>query len=220
MLLLLVLLAAQGASAPGAQPVPERPLSIFADARLVEALGGLDPQAGAWAEYAVVPRRGARLRVRAAVLSVLPDGRYWLEIASQRSDGPPVAMKLLVHGQPSRASDLERAFLYVGGQAPIELPAGEALNPAERKEAAPLPRLHQEPAREVRVPAGTFRADVARVAGARIYRAKTVPLWGLVEVESRARRVELLGFGRSGAASVFPAGWSDPVQGNGKDSVK
>lgn len=203
--------ATAGASAPGP--------SIFTDPRLGEALGPIDPRPGAWVEYAVVPRRGPHLRIRAAIVGTAPEGRYWLETVAQSGDGPPVATRLLVHGQPSRLRDVERAFLYVGGQAPIELPVADAQTRAT-KPLTGLPRLARDRPQVVRTTAGQFRTEVWRVQGTTIFRTPEVPLWGMVRARSSDRQVDLIAYAREGAESVFPPGWGDDLQGKGNESVK
>ena len=52
---------------------------------------------------------------------------------------------------------------------------------------------------------------------ARVFRSDQVPLWGLVRAVDSAQRIELVGYGATGAATVFPAEFD---QGSGKESVK
>ncbi len=219
MLLALLLAASTGParSAPSAQKPPAVPL--FADPRLAEALGNFEPRPGAWVEYAIIPRKGPQARLRFSVLApLLPDGRYWLETATQAQGGPPVAMRMLLHGPPAQIENLDRLYVYVGGQAPMEFPldagARAAPAPLPRK---PLPRIRKRGAQDVRVAAGRFMADLIEVGTARIWRSDGVPLWGLVRALEPGRRIELIGFGQSGARTVFPAEFD---QGKGSESRK
>ncbi|MGZ6125867.1 MAG: hypothetical protein ACXWLR_12955 [Myxococcales bacterium] len=105
-------------------------------------------------------------------------------------------------------------YLMLAGQQPIEIPLDQ-VRPAR---APPGPGAAERlGAARVRVRGGVFVAEILRVSGTRVWRAASVPLWGLVKARSRLRSVELLAFGRSGGRSVFPAGWG---QGNGSDSEK
>jgi hypothetical protein len=219
-MMLALLLAAATARAPGApsaQKPPEVPL--FADPRLAEALGAFEPRPGAWVEYAIVPRKGPKARLRLSVLSpLLSQGRYWLESASQSEGGPQVATRMLLHGSPGSAESLERLYVYVGGQAPMEFPLdAEARRLPPALPRRPLPRVRREGAQDVRVPAGRFRAELIQVGPARVWRSDGVPLLGLVRSVEPDRRIELIAFGRSGARTVFPPEFD---QGNGSESRK
>jgi hypothetical protein len=219
-MLLALLLAASAAparSAPAGQKPPALPL--FADPQLAEALGSFTPLPGAWVEYAVIPRKGPQARLRLSILAPpLPGGRYWLESASQSQGAPPVAMRMLLHGPPGRIENLDRLYVYVGGQAPMEFPldadARVAPAPLPRR---PVPKVRRKGVQDVRVGAGRFQAELIQVGSARIWRSEAVPLWGLVRALEPGRRVELIGFGRSGARTVFPPGFD---QGNGSESRK
>lgn len=200
---------------------PPAALPLFSDARLLAALGPFDAQPGTWVEYAVLPKRGAASRIRVSVLSpLLPGGRYWLEAVTQSQDGPPVAVRLRVRGSPARADDVDRVLLFVGGQAPLELPLDDARaeTPPQPQPAAPAPTVRSAGRQRLTVPAGNFDAEVLLVERARIFRAAAVPLFGLLRAEEPGRVVTLVGYGRTGAATVFPGEFED--QGNGKESVK
>jgi hypothetical protein len=210
-MLLALLLAAS------AQKPPDLPL--FADPRLSAVLGDFEPRAGAWVEYAIVPRKGPQARLRLSVLApLLPEGRYWLESASQSQGAPPVAIRMLLHGPPGSIENMERLYVYVAGQAPMEFPldadARAAPRPLPRR---PAPRVRRRGEQEVRVAAGSFRAELIEVGPARVWRSDGVPLWGLVRATEPGRRVELIAFGRSGARTVFPAEFD---QGKGSESKK
>jgi hypothetical protein len=196
------------------------PPSLFASPDVLEALGALVPEVGAWVEYAVRSKGGPAARIKLSILPPrLDGGRYWLEIDSATEDGTTSAAKLLVHGNPARAQDLERAFIYVVGQAPIEVPLGEV---ADRLAAEPLPapsgkKVLKPAPQDVEVKAGSFpKAEVLEVAGTRIWRSPRVPLWGVVRSRGAGQTLELIGFARHGAHSLMP----DLDQGTGSDSVK
>lgn len=196
-LLALVLLAAAPAKPPAHLIVPralERqrsgddlslPPSLFDDPRLQAALGPLRVQPGAWAEYAVHTRGAGGLRARISILSALPDGRYWLEINAFSEEVPPASVKLLLKGTTLQRKEIERAFLWLSGQAPLELqvdklPAQEAQQPSTAE-----PKVRTGAPETVQVLAGTFeKAETLRVADTRIWRAQAVPLWGLVKAVS------------------------------------
>ncbi|HET9751619.1 MAG TPA: hypothetical protein VFP52_01610, partial [Myxococcales bacterium] len=190
-MLLALLLAAS------AQKPPEVPL--VSDPRLAEALGHFEPLPGAWVEYAIIPRKGRQARLRLSVLEPpLPGGRYWLESASQAQGGPPVATRMLLHGPPGRIENLDRLYVYVGGQAPMEFPIdGEARAAPAPLPRRPFPKVRRKGVQDVRVSAGRFQAELVQVGSARIWRSDGVPLWGLVRALEPGRRVELIGFGQS-----------------------
>jgi hypothetical protein len=210
-MLLALLLAAS------AQKPPELPL--FADPRVAEALGDFEPSPGAWVEYAILPRKGPQARLRLSVLApLLPQGRYWLESAGQSQGAPPVAMRMLLHGPPGKLENLDRLYVYVGGQAPMELPLdADARAVPPRLPRRPAPRVMRKGSQEVRVAAGRFKAELIQVGAARVWRSDGVPLWGLVRALDPGRRVELIAFGRSGARTVFPPEFD---QGKGSESRK
>lgn len=208
----LVLLALLLAAAAAPPQIP-----LFADARLAEALGRFVPAPGAWAEYAVLPKKGPQTRLRIGVLApALPDGRYWLEVQSQQPGALPVAMKMLLRGAPGRLENLERVYLFIEGLAPMELPLEEARAQAKPPEP-PLPKLEHKSAQQLTLASGTFRCEVFQVKDARVFRSDQVPLWGLVRATDSAQRIELVGYGATGAATVFPPQFD---QGSGSESVK
>jgi hypothetical protein len=189
------------------------PSSLFGSPDVLEALGALVPEVGAWVEYAVRSKGGPAARIKLSILPPrLEGGRYWLEIDSATEDGAPSAAKLLVHGNPARAQDLERAFIY-------EVPLGEI---EDRLAAEPLPapsgkKVRRPAPQDVEVKAGSFpKAEVLEVAGTRIWRSPRVPLWGVVRSRGAGQTLELIGFARHGAHSLMP----DLDQGTGSDSVK
>jgi len=230
--LLALLLAASSQKPPAHLVVPrsmrkerdqEEQFSSFpplADPRLAEALGPLEPHAGAWAEYLVRTKGEDDVRLRASILSVLGAGRYWLEMATASESGPPAATKLLVKGNPAQPRDLERALLLVAGQQPLEIPLDQLETPDLK--SGKLPKVERLKPARVRVRAGEFLdAEALRVGDTRIWRSGKVPLWGLVKVQSPSQTVELLSYGLTGAHTVFPPGWGDePAQGKGSESVK
>lgn len=180
----------------------------------MEALGDLEPTPGAWAEYTVKSPQWS-LRVRASVLpDPAPAGRYWLELVTTADNAPLQAMRLLVHGSPAKPGNLERIELYRPGQAPLELPAdGLANEPLTPRKPPRLVRGREE---AVQVPAGSFKAQRFDAGDVRLWKSRTVPLWGLVKSHSPRQTVELSSSGSSGAQSVFP----HPPQGNGNDKTK
>jgi len=233
-ILALLLAAAAPANPPAHVVVPKSmqrdrsaedlalPASIFDDPQLAEALGPLKPQTGAWVEYAIHNKKQGGVRARFSILPpALPDGRYWLEINAISEDVPPSSVKLLVHGSPLVQKDIERAFVMVAGQAPIELPVDQMPAAAKPAAAKGSVKLHRGPAQAVTVPAGTFAgAETLRAGDTRIWRSGRVPLWGLVKAQSSEHLLELTASGATGAHSMFPAGWGDPVQGKGSESTK
>jgi len=219
-MLLALLLAASTGPARGSPPAQKPPpMPLFADPRLAEALGEFQPRPGAWVEYAIIPRKGPQARLRLSVLApLLPDGRYWLETASQSQGSPPVAMRMLLRGPPAQIENLDRLYVYVGGQAPMEFPIdGQSRAAPAPLPRRPLPRIKRRGTQDVRVAAGRFRADLIEVGTARIWRSDGVPLWGLVRALEPGRRIELIGFGQSGASTVFPPEFD---QGKGSESRK
>jgi hypothetical protein len=234
-LLALYLLAAPPAKPPARIVVPrslERarsgadpalPASIFDDPRLAAALGPLHPQPGAWVEYAIHSKDAGGVRARISILSALPEGRYWLELNSISEDLPPSSVKLLLHGSTLARKDIERAFIWITGQAPLELPV-ERLPQEEEKagDKRPAPKIHRGERETLEVRAGTFeKVETLRVGDTRLWRSAQVPLWGLVKAQSPRQTLELSAMGTTGAHTVFPKGWGDePAQGNGKESTK
>lgn len=228
MLLLAALLLAAGAPAPKPPArllapeavrkarVPdaeEGTASLFAVASpdVVAALGGLVPEQGAWVEYGVRRRGREEARVRLSVLPpAMPEGRYWLEVASAGLGGVPVAARILVKGDPSRPANVERMLVYVAGQAALELPVDEAEgvfgSAAPPQSGARIERLGKA---RVTTRGGTYEAERLRVTrgkeSTQVWKAAGVPLLPLVRSESKEQTVELLGSARTGAHSVFPA---------------
>jgi len=210
--LLALVLALAAQSAPPHWPVSP----LFADPGLREALGSIDPKPGAWAEYLVRAPGKGDLRVRATVLAAVDDGRYWLELATAGESGLASAAKLLIHGNAFSLGDVERLYVMIAGQQPVEVPLDE-VRPAGAKPPAEAQRVERLRPERVHVAAGEFNADVFRVSGTRIWRAAGVPLWGLVKARSARQSMELVASGTTGGHSLFPPGWD---QGKGRESRK
>lgn len=191
------------------------PSPLLADPDLAEAMGRIDPRPGAWVEYLVRAPGRDDLRVRATVLPAATGGRHWIELITASADGIVSASRLLLRADELFPRSVERMYLMLAGQQPIEVPMDRIELPEARIHARPpVARLGT---RRVRVPAGTFAAEAMRIAGTRVWRTATVPLWGLVKARSSRQSMELVSFGTSGGHSVFPPGWD---QGKGSDSAR
>jgi len=196
---------------------PHWPVSpLFADPDIGAALGSIDPKPGAWAEYLVRAPGKGDLRVRATVLAPVADGRYWLELATAGESGQASASKLLIHGNAFSLAGVERLYVMVAGQQPVEVPLDEVRS-AEAQPPGDAQRVERLRPERVRVAAGEFTANVFRVSGTRIWRAADVPLWGLVKARSARQSMELVASGITGGQSLFPPGWD---QGKGSESRK
>ena len=209
MLLALLLLA----------PVATTPL--LGDGALAEALGPPDAQPGAWVEYAIRTKGQSDTRVRFSILPPrLEGGWYWLEEAGVNSEGMASAIKVRVKGDPSDPRNYDRMFVYVFGQAPIEVPIDQLTLPEPPKKEPD--RVVKGAPERISVKAGVFeKAEPLRLRDVRVWRSPKVPLWGLVKAQSPRQTVELIGSGRTGAHSTFPAGWGeDAPQGKGSESTK
>jgi hypothetical protein len=200
--MLVALALGAAVSAPG----------LFADEDLAAALGPIDPAPGAWVEYLVTRGGGGEARVRVTALAAGSAGRYWLEVAAASGSGIAGATRLLVR---SDGHDVERMEVMLAGQQPLRIPLEGLGRPA--RSMRPTAAAKRLGAARVRVPGGTFAAEVLRISEARVWRAAGIPLWGVVKARSRKSSVELLAFGLSGGRSVFPAGQD---QGNGSESEK
>src|ERR671922_27569 len=179
---------------------------------LVAALGPFRPQTGSWVEYLVRSRGEQDVRIRFAVVAPPSDrARAWVEMAIVGSRSIPFATRLLLN---AATGELERASVYALGQAPIEVPVGDG----EQMIGSPFRSVITGRGKAVTVPAGTFTTTELRVSNgdrvSRVWRSDEVPLWGIVRSRQRARTMELLRFGRSGARSVFSA-----LHGNGNESA-
>ena len=210
MVLALLLAAAQAASDPAQSP-------LLADPALAAALGVLEAAPGAWAEYLVRGEGKGDVRVRVTSLEAEGAGKHWLELASASGTGVASAARLLIHGNGFSPENVERVYVMIVGQQPIEVPPEQIHAGGSRPEAKRAPSVQRLGIERIRVPAGEFTAQVLDASGTRIWRAATVPLWGLVRARSPERSIELVAFGRKGGRSLFPAGWS---QGNGSESRK
>jgi hypothetical protein len=201
---------------------PGAPLPLFALGApdLVDALGSLRVEVGAWAEYLLrSPEGTARMR-----FSLLPPklegGRYWLEVAAFSDVALPFALRAILLPGPVTPANMERATLYVLGQAPLEVPMDDLKKHVSRKAPGPSgARIVHGPARTVVTQAGRFQATELRITArgqtTRLWRSDAVPLWGLVRSKGPKETIELVAFSREGAKSAVPA----PGQGNGKDST-
>lgn len=205
--------------------VAPAPLAALGSTAALAALGPLRGPPGAWVEYAVRAKGRPPGRVRVSLLPELaPQGRRWLEIASASAAGLAVATKVLL--RDDAAGTIERLIVLVAGQPPFELPLDPT--PAPRRRAGEG-HVQAEPLAEeqVTVPAGSFRASRVRLVDATsaqtVWRADSVPLWGIVRTRGAGGGAELHAYASTGAHSVFPGGAnapSAPAQGNGSESTK
>jgi hypothetical protein len=172
------------------------------------------PTAGAWVEYALP---GA-VESPIVKFSVLPlpaaEGRYWLEVVTApRRTEPPIAVRMLLHGPPGDAANLERVAIYIQGRPPKEYPVDTARMPPKAA-ARPFARVGRE---DVVTPAGKFSADKWQQDKDTFWRSDAVPLWGLVRAKGRTQNLELRAYGKAGARTLFPAEFD---QGKGSASAK
>ena len=165
-------------------------LPFFADPAIPAALGPINPRPGSWAEYLVRTRGREDVRVRATVLPAEGEGRYWLELTAAGESGIASAARVLIEGDRPWPANVGRMYVMLAAQQPVEIP---------------LDRIR------LALPRSTARVPV------RVWRARSVPLWGLVKARSPRQSVELLTSGTAGGHSVFPPGWD---QGNGRESAK
>jgi hypothetical protein len=188
------------------------PSPLLSDPQIAAALGRIEATPGAWVEYAVRTRGKDDARVRATVLEAQDPGRFWIELATIAASGVPSAARLLVRGTSVALPDVERIYVMIAGQQPVEVPGDGAVAGGKS-----LPSVKVLGTERVRVPAGVFAARALRVSATLAWRSGEVPLWGLLKASSPRQSVELIAFGWSGGRSVFPPGWD---QGKGSESAK
>ena len=176
--------------------------------------GRFDAQPGAWVEYLVHGKGSEPLRVRVSVLSKDGD-RALIEIDTLAKDKPSQSVRMLVHGSPADARNLDKLELYVAGQAPIEVPVDD-LRDETRPPAKDKTRAVQRGRERVQVPAGSFDAQVVDRGPSRIWSSNDVPIFGMVKTRTKAQTAELIGFGRQGAHSLFP----DAAHQKGSETTK
>jgi hypothetical protein len=173
-----------------------------------------DAQPGAWVEYLVRTKGSEPLRVRVSVLSKEGENAS-IEIDTLAKDKPPQSVRMLVHGSPADARNVDKLELYVAGQAPIEVPLDDLrddLRPPPKSKARAVERGRER----VQVQAGSFDAVVVDRGGARIWSSNDVPIFGMVKTRTQAQTAELIAFGRTGAHSLFP----DAAHQNGSETTK
>jgi hypothetical protein len=211
--LLLALAIAAAAAAPNRAPL------IFESGDILRALGEIDAVPGSWVEYLVKRKGTAAARVRFAVLDEpAPEGRYWLELDTALASAAPQAVRMLLHGDPSRARSIERMELYLLGQAPVAIPVGEIRDELEKDGPKKPARVIRRGKARVSVRGGAYDAEVFDVGQARVWKSAQVPLWGLVQARAQGETVELLRSGRTGARSLFPERFAHPRADHGKGS--
>ena len=201
---------------------PEGPLPLFAldSPDLVAALGPLRVEVGAWAEYLVTSPRGTA-RMRFSLLPPKVEGdRHWLEVAAFGNVGLPFAVRVLLKSGPVVPANVERAIVYVTGQAPLEIPLQDVEERLRRDTARPSgARTVRGAERTIATSAGRFKASEVRITArgqtTRVWRSPEVPLWGLVRAEGPRETIELASFSHEGARSAIP----EPGQGKGSDST-
>jgi hypothetical protein len=201
---------------------PEGPLPLFAldSPDLVAALGTLRVETGAWAEYLLRSPDGTA-RMRFSLLPPEVEGdRHWLEVAAFGDVGLPFAMRVLLKSGPVVPANVERAILYVMGQAPLEIPLQDLQDRLPRDvPKSSGARTFRGRKRTIATGAGRFEASEVRVTArgqtTRVWRSADVPLWGLVRAEGPRETIELVSFSHEGARSAIP----EPGQGKGSEST-
>ncbi len=108
------------------------PSPLFADPDLAEAMGRIDPRPGAWVEYLVRAPGRDDLRVRATVLPAATGGRHWIELITASADGIVSASRLLLRADSLFPRNVERMYLMLAGQQPIEVPMDRIKLPEAR----------------------------------------------------------------------------------------
>ena len=215
------------ARARGDQGDGPAPLFALGAPDVLEALGPWAPVVGHWVEYYIEQPDELPQRVRLSVLAERPGGRFWIEVVAASPVGVPMASRLLVHGHPARAADVERLQIYIASQAVLELPledATESIDPSPASAAGV--QVEKLAPQEVTVKAGRFQTSRLRIRRGKgkeaeqvtLYRASEVPIFHLVRSESSGSKaaakgkpaqkptvVELSASGKTGAHSIFPA---------------
>jgi len=206
---------------PGGQTRGSLPLFALDSPDLVAALGPLRVEVGAWAEY-LVRSAGGTARMRFSLLPPKVEGdRHWLEVAAFGDVGLPFAVRVLLKSGPVVPANVERAIVYVTGQAPLEIPLQDLEDRLRRDVPKPSgARTVRGSQRTIATGAGRFKASEVRITAAgkttRIWRSTDVPLWGLVRAEGPRETIELVRFSHEGAHSALP----ESGQGNGNESTK
>lgn len=196
-------------------------MPILGDAALGRALGPPRTTPGAWVDYAVRTKGAEDVRLRISILPQAPgEGRYWLEVVSVAASGVSTAVKLRARGELSDPRNIDRMYLYVPGQSPIEVPLDQL--PQRPHPSGKAGKVVRGAPERVQVPGGVFdRAEPVRAGEVRIWRAAEVPLWGLVKARTPRQTLELMGWGDSGGHSIFPPGFrEEEAHGNGSESMK
>ena len=147
-------------------------------------------------------------------------GRHWLEVAAFGNVGLPFAVRVLLKSGPVVPANVERAIVYVTGQAPLEIPLQDVEERLRRDAARPSgARTVRGAERTIATSAGRFKASEVRITArgqtTRVWRSPEVPLWGLVRAEGPRETIELATFSHEGARSAIP----EPGQGKGSDST-
>jgi len=226
-LLLASLLAGAPAPPPSARslvPGSERgnalPLFALDSPDLVAALGPLRAEVGAWAEY-LVRSPGGTARMRFSILPPKVEGdRHWLEVAVFGDVGLPFAVRVLLKPGPVVPANVERAIVYVTGQAPLEIPLQDLQDRLRADDPKPSgARTTRGAQRTIATEAGRFKAMEVRITArgqkTRVWRSPEVPLWGLVRAQGPRETIELVRFSHEGAQSAIP----EPGQGKGNEST-
>ena len=167
--------------------------ALLADPELAAALGRIKPASGAWVEYLIRSPGEGDARVRVSAFAGGSEGGYWLELATASGSGIAGAVRLLVHGDDVWGGGIERMYVMLAGQQPLEIPLERLASalPAPR----PALRVHRIGSARVRVTAGTFAAEVSRVADTTVWRGDRVAALGIGEgaIPAALRRAARLG---------------------------
>ena len=158
--------------------------------------------------------------MRFSLLAPKVDGdRHWLEVAAFSDKALPFAVRLLLKPGPVTPDNVDRAVLYVMGQAPLDIPVEDLKEHIPAARAAPKLRTIRGPEQTLSTGAGRLRVSEVRITAqgetTRVWRSADVPLWGLVRAEGPKETIELVGYAREGARSAIP----EPGQGKGSEST-
>jgi hypothetical protein len=161
---------------------------------------------GTWAQYSLVNLKiNQAVLVRIAALE-MQDGAQWLEIKFTDSRRRFLLVKSLVEGGLSAPKKILKTIVQPQGQLPLLLPDRVAAQAVPPFQSGPGDKSRFISRGKVKVPAGTFTADLFRTgegASAKsVWLSLELPIWPLIKTQSQELLLELVGRGDGAKSEV------------------
>lgn len=187
--------------------------------KLPRLFGTFQPESGVWSEYSVVEKdTNKHSKMRMAIVGK-EDDQFWYEVLMDDGQNRNI-IKMLVKGNPNDPDNIQRMIMKSGDNPATEMPRDfvamgrkMAALMFERRsgvsaDAPTTLRVEEGEEREVKVPAGTFKATQRRILDASgnvqatyEYAPEILP-FGVVSSDTETTSMELIAHGKDAQSLI------------------